>query len=49
MSQEKNIFKMAETISNFVALVGKQLPDDVQERLKELRAQETSQPCKNNI
>jgi len=42
MSQEQNIHRMTDTMSKFIALVGKQLPDDVQAKLKELREQETS-------
>jgi len=42
MSEEQNICSMTDTMSKFIALVGRQLPDDVQAKLKELREQETS-------
>jgi L(+)-tartrate dehydratase alpha subunit len=42
MSQEQNIRNMTDTMSKFVALVGKKLPDDVEKKLKELGEQETA-------
>lgn len=42
MSQEQRIQDMTGVMSRFVAYVGKKLPDDVEQKLTELRAQETS-------
>lgn len=42
MNKEKFILSMTETMSNFVALVGKKLPDDVEEKLADLGTKETS-------
>ena len=42
MSQEQNIISVTDTMSKFVALVGKQLPDDVEAKLKDLAEKETA-------
>lgn len=42
MSKETQVQKMTETMSAFTALVGKKLPDDVEEKLADLRTKETS-------
>ncbi|WP_102050534.1 L(+)-tartrate dehydratase subunit alpha [Pygmaiobacter massiliensis] len=42
MSNQAQIDSMTDTMSAFVALVGKKLPDDVEAKLAELRAKETS-------
>lgn len=42
MNKEEFIVSMTETMSNFVALVGKKLPDDVEEKLADLGTKETS-------
>ena len=42
MSQEQRIHDITGVMSRFVAYVGKKLPDDVEQKLTELRAQETS-------
>lgn len=41
MSKENMIQSMTDTMSAFVAMVGKKLPDDVEEKLAELRGKET--------
>lgn len=42
MNKEEFIVSMTETMSDFVALVGKKLPDDVEEKLADLGTKETS-------
>jgi L(+)-tartrate dehydratase alpha subunit len=42
MNKEQSVRNMTDTMGKFVAYVGKKLPDDVEAKLKELRAQETS-------
>ncbi len=42
MRKEAQVKKMTEIMSAFTALVGKKLPDDVEAKLAELRARETS-------
>lgn len=42
MKQEQCILQMTDIMAKFVALVGKKLPDDVEAKLKELRAGETT-------
>ena len=42
MEKNQAIEKMTHVMSGFIALVGKKLPNDVDQKLKELRTQETS-------
>jgi len=42
MNKEHNVNRMTDLMSKFIVLVGKKLPDDVQNKLQELREEETS-------
>ncbi len=42
MASEQHVREMTGVMSKFVALVGKKLPDDVEKKLADLRAEETS-------
>lgn len=42
MKKEEMVTKMTDSMSKFVALVGKKLPDDVEQKLAYLRTKETS-------
>lgn len=43
MDKAQSVRNMTDTMGKFVALVGKKLPDDVEEKLADLRSKETSQ------
>ena len=42
MNKDQSVQYMTETMAKFVAVIGKKLPDDIEAKLKELRAQETA-------
>ena len=44
--KDKLVTNMTEIMSKFVALVGKKLPDDVENKLQDLSKKETSQLAK---